>query len=71
MPTVSAVLTALPDPVDHPVFCGLTAQEVPEAQRPPLEAYRAKYDGMPTYSVVLAALPDLTDHPVLRLRRRN
>jgi deazaflavin-dependent oxidoreductase (nitroreductase family) len=50
----------------------LTAEEVPEAERPPLmAAYGQKYNGMPTVSSVLTALPDPADHPVFRIRPRG
>lgn len=50
----------------------LLAEEVPEAERPPLMvAYREKYGSMPTVSQVLTALPDPADHPVFRLRART
>ncbi|MBY8339336.1 nitroreductase/quinone reductase family protein [Streptomyces spinosirectus] len=50
----------------------LIAEEIPEAERPPImAAYREKYGGMPTVSSVLTALPDPADHPVFRLRSRG
>ena len=50
----------------------ITAEEVPESERPPLmAAYQEQYGGMPTVKDVLAALPDPADHPVFRIRARS
>ncbi|MGW0591258.1 hypothetical protein [Streptosporangium sp. NPDC002607] len=50
----------------------LVAEEVPEAERPPLmAAYQEKYGSMPTVSAVFTALPDPADHPVFRLWARG
>lgn len=46
----------------------ITAQEVPEGDRPPLlAAYRERFGGMPTVAGVLDALPEAADHPVFRI----
>ncbi|MFD9326125.1 nitroreductase family deazaflavin-dependent oxidoreductase [Streptomyces sp. NPDC060065] len=50
---------------------GVTAEEVPEAERPVLlAAYRERYGKMPTVSTVLTALPDPADHPVFLIRKQ-